>query len=68
MKNKPLTKKQRSDLLDAWSELNVLCAYYKDKKESTHFFTENYDPQEKVKEIYKLIDSIINTIDDSDLD
>ena len=67
MKNKPLTKKQRKDLIDAWASLNILCAYYGDVKNGTLNFTDKFDPHEETRRIYRLIDSVIIKIDDSDL-
>lgn len=65
--NKPLTKKQRKDLIDAWASLNILCVYYEDVKNGTLKFTDKFNPHDKVREIYRLIDSVVIKIDDSDL-
>jgi hypothetical protein len=67
MKNKPLTKQQRSDIIDAWTLTNVLCAYLTDKKELTGHFTEKFDPLIRCGEIYRLLSRVVEKIDDSDL-
>lgn len=67
MKNKPLTKKQRSDLISAWSGMNCLCAYLKDYKSHPENFGNKFDPHVYARDIYKLLDSVVIKIDDSDL-
>jgi hypothetical protein len=67
MKNKPLTKKQRKDLIDAWAGMNSLCAYLKDYKTKPENFGVKFDPHSYAKDIYELLDSVIKNVDDSDL-
>lgn len=67
MKNKPLTKKQRADLISAWAGMNTLCAYLKDYKELPKNFSDKFDVHAHAKDIYKLLDSVVIKIDDSDL-
>jgi hypothetical protein len=67
MKNKPLTKKQRKDLIDAWAGMHSLCVYLKDYKTKPENFGVNFDLHSYAKDIYKLLDSVIINVDDSDL-
>ena len=67
MKNKPLTKKQRKDLISAWAGMNVLCCYLKDYKTKPENFSDKFDPHAYARDIYKLLDSVIINVDDSDL-
>ena len=67
MKNKPLTKKQRTDLISAWTGMNCLCAYLKDYKKKPENFGDKFDIHTYSRDIYKLLDSVIINIDDSDL-
>jgi len=66
-KNKPLTKKQRKDLIDAWAGMNCLCSYLKDYKTKPENFGDKFDPHTYARDIYKLLDSVIINVDDSDL-
>ena len=67
MKNKPLTKKQRTDLISAWAGVNCLCAYLKDYKTNPENFGDKFDLHTYASDIYKLLDSVIINVDDSDL-
>lgn len=67
MKNKPLTKKQRKDLISAWADMNTLCAYLEDVEKGTNLFTPKFNPRDKASKIYKLLEGVIIDIDDSDL-
>ena len=67
MKNKPLTKKQRKDLIDAWAGMNSLCAYLKDYKTMPENFKDKFDAHSYARDIYKILDSVVNNVDDSDL-
>lgn len=67
MKNKPLTKKQRKDLISAWAGMNCLCAYLEDYKTNPEIFSDKFDPHAYARNIYKLLDSVIVNVDDSDL-
>jgi len=67
MKNKPLTKKQRKDLISAWAGMNCLCAYLKDYKTMPKNFKDKFDAHSYARDIHKLLDSVINNVDDSDL-
>lgn len=67
MKNKPLTKKQRKDLISAWAKMHILCSYFRDKEEGTNFFTEKlFNPRAKANEIYKLLDGLMVNIHGTD--
>ena len=63
MKNKPLTKKQRRALIDAWATTNCLCAYLRNKDG----YTEKYKPFEVGKKIFKLLDSVVAPMYEDDL-
>ena len=67
MKNKPLTKKQRSDLISAWAGMNVLCMYLKDYKTKPENVADKFDAHSYARDVYKLLDSVIVHVDDSDL-
>lgn len=67
MKNKPLTKKQRTDLISAWTGMNCSRAYLKDCKTKPENFNYNFDAHTYARDIYKLLDSVIINVDDSDL-
>ena len=67
MKNKPLTKKQRKDLISAWAGMNCLCAYLKDHKTKPKNLGEWFDAHTYARDIYKLLDSVVIKINDSDL-
>lgn len=67
MKNKPLTKKQRKDLIDAWAGMNCLCSYLKNYKTMPENFEVKFDLHTYARDIYKLLDSVIKNTDDSDL-
>ena len=60
---KPLTKKQRIDLIDAWVELNSLCAYLENKEH----YTKKYNALEVGKEIYRKLDSVVAIMKTDDL-
>lgn len=66
--NKPLSKKQRSNLISAWAKQNILCAYLEDQKNGTNIFTSKFDPSQEAREIYRLLDGVVSKIDDSDLE
>jgi len=63
MKNKPLTKKQRIALIDAWAILNCLCA----SLQTPECFTKKYNAFEQGKEAWKKLDSVVATLYDDDL-
>lgn len=67
MKNKPLTKKQRKDLISAWVGMNCLCAYLKDYKTMPKNFKDKFDAHSYAKDIHKRLDSVILNVDDFDL-
>jgi hypothetical protein len=63
MKRKPLTRKQRRNLIDAWAKTNSLCAYLENKKD----YTFKYDPLKESKKIFRLLDYVIATLFEDDL-
>ena len=63
MKNKPLTKKQRRNLIDAWATLNSLCCYLANKEG----YTDKYNPLKQGKKIFRLLDSVVTPMYEDDL-
>jgi hypothetical protein len=61
--NKPLTKKERSNLIDAWVKMNCFCAYF----ENPRHYTEKYKPKEVAREIWKHLDLVVANLYDEDL-
>lgn len=68
MKNKPLTKKQRKDLVDAYVSLNIVNVhFFRQKNGQVSPIDTSFDPHTETRRIYKLLEGIIIDIDDSDL-
>lgn len=63
MKNKPLTKQQRRNLIDAWVEVNCLHSYLVRPKD----YTKKYDPVKVTKEIFQLLDTVVASMKEDDL-
>lgn len=63
MKNKPLTKKQRRNLIDAWAILNCLCSYLRNNEG----YTDKYNAFEQGKKAWKKLDSVVTPLYDDDL-
>jgi len=64
VKNKPLTKKQVNDLIDAWAGMNNLAVYLKDMKEHPENFAKDMDLYGLAHDIYKKLDSIVSKLPD----
>ena len=62
-KNKPLTKKQRLNLIDAWAITNCLCAYLRNSPS----YTNKYCAADEAKKIYQKLDSVVATMYEDDL-
>ena len=54
-------------MIDAWAGMNCLCAYLKDYKTMPENFKDKFDAHSYARDIHKLLDSVINNVDDSDL-
>lgn len=63
MKNKPLTKQQRRNLIDAWAAVNCLHSYLQNPK----YYSKKYNPSKVTKEIFQLLDTVVAPMKEDDL-
>ena len=64
MKTIKISKATYSNIIDAWSKMNMLCCYLESEKRGDKFFTEKFSLQEHASEIYKRLDAVVTKLPD----
>lgn len=63
IKNEPLSKIERRNLIDAWAKLNSLCGFL----ETPQHYTKKYNALKEARKIWKKLDSVVSKLHEDDL-
>jgi len=64
MKTIKISKKTYGDIIDAWSEMNMVCCYLESEKRGDKLFTDKFSLQEHATKIFKKLDAVVTKLPD----